>query len=234
MKQSAKKKYKFSITSWNKYQRIYINFIKQFLDFIFALFLLFLLWPVMILISIVIKLEDSQGSIFFIQDRVGRNNEIFKILKFRSMKTNTQINYKKTGQSKIILKSGKIIRNLSLDELPQLINVIKGEMSFIGPRPLHVNYLPYYSKRENTRHIVKPGMSGWAQVNGRNNLSWDEKFYRDLEYVKRISFMFDIKILCLTFLKIFNANDVVTGDKNSEVNLINYKIAKEGHKTKFK
>jgi undecaprenyl phosphate N,N'-diacetylbacillosamine 1-phosphate transferase len=223
MKKSSKKRNKLLINSWNKYQKIYINFIKQFLDFIFALFLLFLLWPLMILIAIVIKLEDFSGSILFLQNRVGRNNEIFKIFKFRSMKTG----------KKIILKSGKIIRKFSLDELPQLINVIKGDMSFVGPRPLHVNYLPYYSKGEIIRHVVKPGISGWAQVNGRSNLNWDEKFKKDLEYVKKISFLFDIKISCLTLLKLFKFNDVANIDKNYEVNFIKYRISQGNLKRKI-
>jgi len=198
--------------------------IKFSIDIIVALILVFLLFPVFIICSILIKLEDPSGPVLFVQKRVGLNNKLFNVYKFRSMKVKNSINGKPLNDSQRMLKLGNIIRKLSLDELPQLFNIIKGEMSFIGPRPLPVLYLPYFNKFELTRHAVKPGISGWAQVNGRNNLNWDKKFKLDIEYVENMSLKLDIKILFLTIWKVLRKSDVVVRGENEVIDFHTYRI----------
>ena len=182
--------------------------IKRILDFIFALVLLVVLLPLILFCAILIKIEDPHKSFIFSQKRLGKTNKVFKVFKIRTMRSEVEIDGRELSDSERMLKVGNILRKLSLDELPQLINIIKGEMSFIGPRPLPVEYLPYFKKEELERHSIYPGMSGWAQVNGRNYLSWDDVFKYDLEYVNNISFTFDVKILILTIKKIFLRSDV--------------------------
>lgn len=181
--------------------------IKRILDFIFALILLIIASPIMIVSAIAIKLE-SDGPSIFKQQRPGKNRKIFGVYKFRTMKVETERSSKKLSDMERITKTGSILRKTSIDELPQLINILKGEMSFIGPRPLAVIYLDYYTYEELHRHDVLPGISGWAQVNGRNYLSWDKRFEYDLEYIDNISFRLDIKILLLTIQKVFTKSDV--------------------------
>lgn len=176
--------------------------IKGVLDFIFALLLLCLGMPIMILASIAIKLE-TRGPIFFKQARPGKNGEIFVVNKFRTMRLETISNGRKLEDMQRITKVGSLLRKTSIDELPQIVNIIRGEMSFIGPRPLLVQYLKHYSMEEMRRHEVKPGISGWAQVNGRNTISWEEKFQLDVWYVDHISFLLDMKILVLTIRNVF-------------------------------
>lgn len=183
-------------------------YIKRIIDVLFAFVLLIIALPLMIVCGVVIKLEDPNGPVLFRQERVGKDNKIFKIFKFRSMRMERERNGKKLSDLQRMLKTGSVLRKLSIDELPQLINIIKGEMSFIGPRPLPVIYLPYYTDEELHRHDINPGISGWAQVNGRNYIGWDERFKYDLEYVNKISFKFDLKILVLTIKKVFSRSDV--------------------------
>ncbi len=182
--------------------------VKRILDFVFAIILLIILWPVMVIAAIAIKTEDPDGPVLFIQERIGKGNKVIKVFKFRSMLVETKRNDRKLTDAERMLKTGNILRKLSLDELPQLFNIIKGEMSFIGPRPLPVIYLPYYDENEIHRHDVKPGISGWAQVNGRNYLSWEERFKHDLFYVNNISLLFDLKITVLTIKKVLSRSDV--------------------------
>ncbi len=183
--------------------------VKSIIEWIFAGMLFLLVLPILFILGILIKLEDPTGPIFFIQERVGKDSEIFNMYKLRSMKNPTTINNKELSYDERMLKIGQFIRKLSLDELPQLINVLKGDMSFIGPRPLLVYYLPCYNETELHRHDVKPGISGWAQVNGRNNLSWEERFALDVEYVEKCSFLFDIKIVLITIKKVLMKADIV-------------------------
>lgn len=183
-------------------------YIKRIIDVFFAFCLLIIALPVMVICGIIIKVEDSDGPIFFIQERIGKNNKVFKVFKFRSMRVERERNGEKLSDSQRMLKIGSILRKLSIDELPQLINIIKGEMSFIGPRPLPAIYLPYYTDKELHRHDINPGISGWAQVNGRNYIGWDERFKYDLEYINNISLKFDLKILILTIKKVFLRSDV--------------------------
>ena len=146
--------------------------------------------------------------IFFTQDRVGKNNKVFKMIKFRSMKDGVDKNGNLLPDEMRLTKFGKILRSTSLDELPELINVLKGDMSLIGPRPLLVDYLPLYNENQVRRHNVLPGLTGWAQINGRNSLSWNEKFNLDIWYVDNWSLTLDIKIFFLTIYKVFKRDGI--------------------------
>jgi undecaprenyl phosphate N,N'-diacetylbacillosamine 1-phosphate transferase len=199
-------------------------FIKSFADKVFAIFLLLLLWPIMILCAIAIIIEDPSGFVLFKQKRVGKENKVFTLYKFRSMRVELVRHENKLSDSERMLKTGRFIRRTSLDELPQLFNIIKGEMSFIGPRPLPTIYLGYYNEKEIHRHDVKPGISGLAQVSGRNNINWEEKFSKDLEYVNKISLILDIKIFFLTLYKIVKRSDVIVRGENCVMDFHEYRI----------
>lgn len=183
--------------------------VKSVIEWLFAFILFLMVLPILIILGILIKVEDPAGPIFFIQERVGKNNKVFNIYKLRSMKNPIIINGKELLYDGRILKTGQFIRKLSLDELPQLINILKGDMSFIGPRPLLVCYLPCYNETELRRHNVKPGISGWAQVNGRNYLSWEDRFALDVEYVEKCSFVLDVKIVFMTIQKVLMKADII-------------------------
>ena len=192
---------------------MYPHFIKPILDFLLALFLIILFSPIILIVALLIRLKLG-SPIFFIQERPGLNGKIFKIYKFRTM-SNQRDSKGQLLSDELRLKGfGKFIRKSSLDELPQLFNVLKGEMSFVGPRPLLVESLKLYNKEQARRHEVKPGITGWAQVNGRNAISWEEKFRLDVYYVKNISFGLDLKILYLTFFKVLKRKDI-----NSSTNI---------------
>lgn len=183
--------------------------VKRVLDLIFAVFFLIIFSPIMLIASIAIKM-DSQGPVLFKQQRPGKDCRIFTIYKFRTMQVETEKDGKVLSDFERMTKVGSFLRKTSIDELPQLINIIRGEMSFIGPRPLLVEYLPYYTEEEMKRHNVLPGITGWAQVNGRNAISWEERFNYDIEYVTKISLIFDVKIALLTIMKIIKKSDIVT------------------------
>lgn len=192
---------------------MYPHFIKPILDFLLALFLILLFSPIILIVALLIRLKLG-SPIFFIQERPGLNGKIFKIYKFRTM-SNQRDSKGQLLSDELRLKGfGKFIRKSSLDELPQLFNVLKGEMSFVGPRPLLIEYLKLYNKEQARRHEVKPGITGWAQVNGRNAISWEEKFRLDVYYVKNISFGLDLKILYLTFFRVLKQKDI-----NSNTNI---------------
>ena len=198
--------------------------IKNILDKIFAIIVLIISSPILLLCIISIIIEEPSHSPIFVQRRIGFKNKEFTIYKLRTMKTKKKEKERKLTDKERLLKTGKIFRKASLDELPQLFNIIKGEMSFIGPRPLSIKYLPYYNEMEIKRHNVKPGITGWAQVNGRNNLNWEEKFKYDIEYVNNISFLLDLKIAFLTIYKIFKSDEVqVRGDKSGEEDFHEYR-----------
>lgn len=195
--------------------------VKRIIDLLLALFLLIICLPLMLLIAIFIKL-DSKGPVIFKQKRVGKDNKIFTIYKFRTMITDTERNGRQLSDFERMTRIGRILRELSLDELPQLINIIKGEMSFVGPRPLLVEYLDYYDDYQLKRHKVLPGITGWAQVNGRNLLSWEERFKYDVWYVENMSFLLDLKIVFLTLVKVLkkegiNKNDHLTMPRFDEI-----------------
>lgn len=193
--------------------------LKRIIDFIFALILLLISLPIMLVTAIAIKL-DSEGFVLFTQERPGKNAKLFKVYKFRTMRVETEKDGKLLSDMERMTKIGKLLRKTSIDELPQLINILKGDMSFIGPRPLLVQYLEYYSPEQMKRHDVTPGISGWAQVNGRNTISWDEKFTFDVYYVEHICFKLDLKILWLTIYEVLNKK----GINNSEANTMPYFI----------
>lgn len=194
---------------------MYQKYIKRNLDFIFAIILLIFLSPIMILAAIAIKLEDPTGPIFFKQKRPGKNAEIFEVIKFRTMIVDMEQDGKKLSDMERLTKVGSFLRKTSIDELPQLFNIIRGEMSFIGPRPLLVEYLKYYSPEQMRRHDVTPGISGWAQVNGRNTISWEEKFKHDIWYVDNQSFFLDLKIFLLTIYSVLNKKGINNSTDNT-------------------
>lgn len=172
--------------------------IKRMLDFIFAAIFLILAFPLMVLIGLAIKINDPNGPILFRQSRPGKHAKIFTIYKFRTMVVDAEKNGKLLSDSERITRVGAFLRKTSIDEWPQLVNILRGEMSFIGPRPLMIQHLNNYTKEQMRRHDVTPGMSGWAQVNGRNRISFEEKFTYDIWYVENISFKVDVKILLRT------------------------------------
>lgn len=189
-------------------KEMYRKYIKRLLDFIFAIVLLIILSPVMLIAAIAIKLEDPKGPVLFKQKRPGKDAKIFEVIKFRTMIVDTERDGRKLSDVERITKVGSFLRKTSIDELPQLFNIIRGEMSFIGPRPLLVEYLKYYSPEQMRRHEVKPGISGWAQVNGRNAISWEEKFKYDIWYVDNQSFFLDLKIFLLTIYSVLNKKGI--------------------------
>jgi len=186
---------------------MYRHFIKPAFDFIFALLLLVLSLPI-ILFPIILLTVANRGKIFFIQPRPGLHGKIFHVIKFKTMNDKKDKQGSLLPDEKRLTNIGKFIRATSLDEIPQLVNVIKGEMSFVGPRPLLVEYLSLYNKKQMRRHEVKPGITGWAQVNGRNTISWKQKFEYDVWYVENQNFLLDIKILFLTMLKVFKSEGI--------------------------
>jgi lipopolysaccharide/colanic/teichoic acid biosynthesis glycosyltransferase len=186
---------------------MYRKYFKRPLDFLIALFILVLTSPLIILTTILLFIQNS-GKPFFFQERPGMNQRPFHIIKFKTMNDKRDANGNLLPDNERITFLGKWIRKLSIDELPQLINVLKGDMSMIGPRPLLFKYIPLYSEFQNRRHEVRPGITGWAQVNGRNSISWTRKFELDVEYVDNISFLLDLKIFWLTILKILKTEGV--------------------------
>ena len=178
------------------------------LDVIISGFVLVLCAPVIILIAFILRLYNGQSGAFFLQDRPGKNEKIFKVIKFKTMtdKRDEQGNLLPSMQR--VTKFGSFIRNYSLDELPQLVNVLKGDMSIVGPRPLLVQYLDIYTDPERKRHHARPGITGWAQVNGRNTISWKKKFELDIYYVDHVSLLLDIRIISMTIKKVISRNDI--------------------------
>ncbi|EAH5437562.1 undecaprenyl phosphate N,N'-diacetylbacillosamine 1-phosphate transferase [Campylobacter jejuni] len=185
---------------------MYKKVFKRIFDFILALVLLVLFSPVILITALLLKI--TQGSVIFTQNRPGLDEKIFKIYKFKTMSDERDEKGELLSDELRLKAFGKIVRSLSLDELLQLFNVLKGDMSFVGPRPLLVEYLPLYNKEQKLRHKVRPGITGWAQVNGRNAISWQKKFELDVYYVKNISFLLDLKIMFLTALKVLKRSGV--------------------------
>ena len=186
---------------------MYRNFIKPSADFLFALMLILLLLPIFMLLIVLLYFFQG-GNPFFTQARPGKNEKIFKLYKFRTMKNTKGADGILLPDNERITKIGKFVRSTSLDEIPQLFNVFLGEMSFIGPRPLLVKYLPLYNAEQKKRHLVKPGISGLAQVKGRNQISWENKFKLDVQYVETQNFMLDLSILFLTLKKVLFREDI--------------------------
>lgn len=181
---------------------LYRNFFKAIFDFIISLFAFIILSPLFVLLTLVLSIVN-RGNPFFTQIRPGKNQKRFRLIKFKTMNDRKDINGNVLPDSERLTPVGKWIRKTSLDEIPQLLNVIRGDMSLIGPRPLLVEYLPLYDDFQRRRHQVRPGITGWAQVNGRNAISWKQKFIYDVWYVDNLSFLLDVKIFLKTVKKVF-------------------------------
>ncbi len=194
---------------------MYKNFLKRVIDFTIALVAILVLLPILVIITIWLHFANKGAGAFFTQERPGLHGKIFKIYKYKTM-TDEKDEYGQLLPDKDRLtKIGSFIRSSSIDELPQLWNVLKGDMSFIGPRPLLVKYLPYYTTREQLRHSVRPGITGWAQVNGRNNLEWSERLEHDAYYADHISIVFDLKIIYMTIVNVLKRKDIEVAPSES-------------------
>lgn len=192
---------------------MYAKFFKRLIDFILSLIALIVLSPVL-LVLIILGAIKMKGNPLFTQLRPGKNEKIFKLIKFRSMTCEKDKDGKLLPDDVRLTRYGRILRSTSLDELPELINILIGDMSIVGPRPLLVEYLPYYSEEEQHRHDVRPGLTGWAQVNGRNNIgSWEERFAYDLDYVNNLTFAMDVKIVLMTVFKVIKRSDIQVGSE---------------------
>lgn len=182
---------------------MYVHFFKRLFDFLISLSVLICLSPILVLVTIGLYFINKGAGAFFMQARPGKNAKIFKVIKFKTMTDQRDVNGHLLPDAERLTRVGKFVRSTSIDELPQLINVLKGDMALIGPRPLLVRYLPLYTKKQARRHEVRPGITGWAQVNGRNAISWEEKFDYDVWYVDHVSLWLDLKIVLLTIKKVF-------------------------------
>ncbi|MEQ2912310.1 sugar transferase [Butyricimonas faecihominis] len=187
---------------------MYRGCFKRCLDFLIVFCVLFVIWPILVVIALGLHFVNKGADAFFTQERPGRGGKIFKVIKFKSMTDKRDLMGNLLPDEERLTKIGKFIRTTSLDELPQLINVLKGDMSLIGPRPLLPQYLPLYSTEQGRRHDVRPGITGWAQVNGRNDVSWGKKFELDVWYVDHLSFWLDMKIIFLTIWKVLKRDGV--------------------------
>lgn len=181
---------------------MYNSFFKRLVDFVAVVCILSVIWPVLLVISTALYFANKGAGVFFTQSRTGKDAKTFNVIKFKTMTDERDIEGKLLPDSARLTEVGKIVRSLSIDELPQFFNVLKGDMSLIGPRPLLPEYLPLYSKEQFRRHKVRPGITGWAQVNGRNDISWQRKFELDIWYVDHCSFRLDLKIFLLTIKKV--------------------------------
>lgn len=186
---------------------MYRKFFKRFLDIIFATLLLLVVSPIMVLTALCLAFANG-GKVFFYQPRPGKGQKIFRLIKFRTMNEEKDEEGVLLSDERRLSRTGWLVRKSSIDELPQLLNVIRGDMSLIGPRPLLEEYLPLYNKEQSRRHEVRPGITGWAQVNGRNSISWEERFRLDVWYAERVSLRLDLKILYLTLLKVFKSEGI--------------------------
>lgn len=187
---------------------MYKHFFKRLIDLVVVLTALLIIWPFLLIITIWLHFANKGAGAFFLQERPGKDEKIFKVLKFKSMTDERDENGNLLSNDKRITKVGRFVRKTSIDELPQLINVLKGDMSLIGPRPLLPEYLPYYTERERLRHSVRPGISGWAQVNGRNALKWDDRLEMDVYYVEHLSLAMDIRVIFTTIKNVLVRKDI--------------------------
>lgn len=191
------------VISCNYSVLMYKNFFKRMIDFMLVFCALAIIWPILLLITVWLHFANKGAGAFFLQERPGKDGKIFKVIKFKTMTDERDAVGNLLPDADRLTKVGRFVRSTSIDELPQLINVLKGDMALIGPRPLLVQYLPLYSKEQTRRHEVRPGITGWAQVNGRNAISWTKKFELDVWYVDHCSFLLDLKIIFLTIKKVF-------------------------------
>ena len=195
--------HEFNYTDYHKKENMYKNFFKRIIDFTIVLIALLIIWPFLLIITIWLHFANKGAGAFFLQERPGKDGKIFKVIKVKTMTDERDADGNLLPDADRLTKVGKFVRSTSIDELPQLINVLKGDMALIGPRPLLVRYLPLYSKEQARRHEVRPGISGWAQCHGRNAISWTEKFKLDVWYVDHCSLMTDKKVILITIKKVF-------------------------------
>lgn len=187
---------------------MYKSFIKRILDFLISLLAIITISPILIVVTVWLHYANKGAGAFFFQERPGKDGKIFKVVKFKTMSDERDKDGKLLPDAQRLTKVGKFVRSTSIDELPQLFNVLKGDMSLIGPRPLLVKYLPLYSTEQARRHEVRPGISGWAQCHGRNAISWNEKFKLDVWYVEHCSFWIDLKVIFITSKKVLCRSDI--------------------------
>ena len=182
---------------------MYKHLFKRLIDFIIVFCVLVVIWPILLVVTLWLHFANKGTGVFFMQERPGKGEKVFKVIKFKTMTDERDADGNLLPDADRLTNVGRFVRSTSIDELPQLINVLKGDMALIGPRPLLVQYLPLYSKEQARRHDVRPGITGWAQVNGRNAISWTKKFELDVWYVDHCSFLLDVKIIFLTIKKVF-------------------------------
>lgn len=194
----------------NRKETFYQKYIKRLIDIVLSLVAIIILSPLLLILYVLVKFKLG-SPVIFTQKRPGKNENIFKLYKFRSMTDKKDENGNLLPDDQRLTSFGRKLRSTSLDELPELFNILKGDMSIVGPRPLLVEYLSFYKEEERKRHNISPGLTGWAQINGRNASSWEEKFEKDIYYVNNLSFLFDLKIVVMTFFKVFKKSDILVG-----------------------
>lgn len=197
-----------------KLNGVYVKYIKRGLDIFLSAAALLLFWWLLAIIAILVRVKMGTP-VLYTAERVGKDEKTFKLYKFRSMTNETDENGVLLPSPQRLTRFGRILRSTSLDELASLLNILKGDISIVGPRPLPVKYLPYYRENEHKRHLIRPGLTGWAQINGRNAISWDKKFALDLEYVDKVSFGFDVKVLFMTVSKVLRRADIIQDDQQT-------------------
>ena len=207
--------------------KLYKYFFKRVLDFCISLIALVCISPILLVVTIWLHFANKGAGAFFFQERPGKDAKIFKVIKFKSMTDERDAEGKLLPNDQRITKVGRFVRKTSIDELPQLINVLKGEMALIGPRPLLPEYLPYYTERESLRHTVRPGISGWAQVNGRNALGWDKRLEYDVYYVEHLSFLMDCRVIIKTIKNVLKHKDVEVVPKGTLLSIERHAKIKE-------
>ena len=188
---------------------MYKRFLKRLIDFLLVLTALLIIWPILLAITVALAIVNKSAGAFFYQERPGKNGKIFRVIKFKSMTDERDADGNLLPEAQRLTKIGAFIRKFSIDELPQLFNVLKGDMAFIGPRPLLPKYIPLYNEEQHRRHEVRPGISGWAQVHGRNNITWTEKFKLDVWYVDHVSLCIDIKVIFMTIKNVLSSKDII-------------------------
>lgn len=199
---------------------MYRKYLKRWLDFVIVLCVLAVIWPILLLVTLWLHFANKGAGAFFTQERPGRNGKIFKVIKFKTMTDERDADGNLLPDAERLTLVGRFVRSTSIDELPQLINVLKGDMALIGPRPLLVQYLPLYSKEQARRHEVRPGITGWAQCHGRNSISWTEKFKLDVWYVDHCSLITDIKVIFITIKKVL-LRDGISQEGQATMELFN-------------
>lgn len=209
---------------------MYAKYFKRMLDFILSLTALIILSPILLIVAILVRIKLG-SPIIFKQQRPGKNEKIFTLYKFRTMTDKKDENGNLLPDSERLTKFGKLLRSTSLDELPELVNILKGDMAIVGPRPLLVKYLPYYTEEEKHRHDVRPGLTGFAQTNGRNVVNWDKRFQLDIEYIKNITLKNDLNIILQTIKKVLKKEDILVGNEHVLLNFDEERKIKNGNKT---